>query len=47
MDKNDQQREVLNKNFDELGEDKKEMLLKIGEKLLSIQDLIDKEKESE
>ena len=33
------QLEKLSKNYDELEEDKKETLLKIGEKLLSIQEL--------
>ena len=33
------QLDKLSKNYDELKEEKKETLLKIGEKLLSIQDL--------
>ena len=36
------QREKLSKNYDALEEDKKDTLLVIGEKLLSIQDLVNK-----
>ena len=43
MVKNDQF-DRLNKNYDELENDKKETLLKIGENLLNIQGLINKEK---
>lgn len=36
----DGQSDILNKNYDELEEDKKEKLLTIGEKLLDIQKLV-------
>ena len=38
------QLDLLNKNYDELEDDKKNTLLIIGENLLSIQKLINKEK---
>lgn len=34
------QLEILNKNFDELDDEKKDTLLEVGEKLLNIQNLI-------
>ena len=37
--KKKEQCETLSRNYDELEEEKKEILLKIGEKLLGIQDL--------
>ena len=36
--------EILNKNYDKLEDDKKDILLTIGEKLLCIQTLVNKEK---
>jgi hypothetical protein len=36
--------DILNKNYDELENDKKDTLLKIGENLLNIQSLINNEK---
>ena len=42
----DDQRDLLNKNYDELEDDQKNNLLVIGEKLLSIQDVINREKVS-
>ena len=43
----DKQLEKLSKNYDDLEEGKKDTLLLIGEKLLSIQDLVNDEKLSE
>ena len=43
----DKQLEKLSKNYDDLEEEKKDTLLVIGEKLLSIQDLVNDEKLSE
>jgi len=40
----DSQQERFNKNLDELNDDKKDILLKIGKKLISIQSLMNKEK---
>ena len=40
----DNQQEKLNKNIDELDDDKKDILLKIGKELLTIQNLMNKEK---
>jgi len=41
------QMDTLNKNYDELEEDGKEKLLKIGEKLLDIQSLVINENQSD
>jgi hypothetical protein len=40
----DNQQEKFDKNLDELDDDKKEVLLKIGKKLLNIQNLMNKQK---
>jgi len=40
----DNQFDILNNNYDELENDKKDTLLKIGENLLNIQSLINNEK---
>ena len=45
--KDEKQFDVLNKNFDELENEKKETLVSIGERLLDIQGLINTEKVSE
>ena len=42
--KTDEQRDKLNKNYDELEDAQKDNLLVIGEKLLGIQDVINREK---
>ena len=42
----DDQRDLLNKNYDKLEDGQKDNLLVIGEKLLGIQDVINREKVS-
>lgn len=43
----DRKFETLSKNYDELEDDRKDTLLSIGEKLLSIQNLVNNKKVSE
>jgi len=40
----DKQRDLLDKNYEKLEDDKKETLVSIGENLLNIQNLINREK---
>ena len=42
----DTQKEILDRNLDELSDDNKDKLLIIGKKLLSVQNMINKEKSS-